>query len=82
MQLDKPSNYLFSDYVSYKDVFQKFKHLVLLKSDEMVSSQLHLSDELYLERLSKDEERTRAYYYCEEKDSYTLFTPYFPQVEQ
>ena len=82
MQLDKPSNYLFSDFVSYKDVYQKFKHLVILKSDEMAASQLHLSDVLFLEHLSKDEERMRAYYYCEEKDSYTLFTPYYPQVEQ
>ena len=76
MQLDKPSNFLFSDYVSPKIVHQKFKHLIMLKSDEAASAQLHLNDEIRLETLSKEPERLRAYYYSEESDTYTLFTPY------
>ena len=80
MQLDKPSNFMFLDYVSYKNVFQKFKHLIILKSEEMAASQLHLKDDLYIEHLNKDDERMRAYYYCEEKDTYTLFTPYYPII--
>lgn len=76
MQLDKPSNFLFSDYISPKMVYQKFKHLIMLKSDESVSAQLHLNDNIRLETLSKDLERLRAYYYSEESDTYTLFTPY------
>lgn len=76
MQLDKPSNFLFSDYVTPKMVFEKFKHLVMLRSEEVSSAILHLNDNIRLETLSKDTERLRAYYYAEESDSYTLFTPY------
>lgn len=76
MQLDKPSNFLFSDYVTPKMVFEKFKHLVMLRSEETASATLHLNDNIRLETLSKDTERLRAYYYAEESDSYTLFTPY------
>lgn len=76
MQLDKPSNFLFSDYISPKMVYQKFKHLIMLKSDEAASAQLHLNDNIRLETLSKDLERLRAYYYSEESDTFTLFTPY------
>lgn len=76
MQLDKPSNFLFSDYISPKMVYQKFKHLIMLKSDEAASAQLHLNDNIRLETLSKDLERLRAYYYSEGNDTYTLFTPY------
>lgn len=76
MQLDKPSNFLFSDYISPKMVYQKFKHLIMLKSDEASSANLHLNDNIRLETLGKDLERLRAYYYSEESDTYTLFTPY------
>lgn len=76
MQLEKPSNFLFMDYLSPKDLFQKFKHLVLLKSDDKAGMQMHLRDDVLLDQLSKDPERLRAYYYAEESDTYTLFTPY------
>lgn len=76
LQLEKISNFLFSDYLSHKDLFQKFKHLVLLRSDETTSMSLHLRDDIHLELLSKEAERLRAYYYSEEKDLYTLFTPF------
>ena len=76
MQLDKPSNFLFSDYVSPKFVYQKFKHLVMLKSEETASTVLNLNENIRLESLSRDAERLRAYYYSEESDTYTLFTPY------
>lgn len=78
IQLEKTANYLFTDYISHKELFQKFKHLILLKSDENAATQLHLRNDIRLEYLSKDEERLRAYYYAEESDSYTLFTPYMP----
>lgn len=78
IQLEKAANYLFADYISHKEMFKKFKHLVLLKSDENAATQLHLRNDIRLENLSKDEERLRAYYYAEESDTYTLFTPYMP----
>ena len=82
MQLDKPSNFLFSDYISSKLVYQKFKHLIMLKSDEAASSQLGLNDNVRLENLSRDLERLRAYYYAEESDTYTLFTPYMESSKE
>lgn len=78
LQIEKASNLLFEDYITPKVVFQKFKHLVLLKSDETAGVTLHLNDDIRLEKLSSDWERLRAYYYAEESDSYTLFTPYMP----
>lgn len=78
IQLEKSANYLFTDYISHKEMFKKFKHLILLKSDENAATQLHLRNDIRLENLSKDEERLRAYYYAEESDTYTLFTPYMP----
>lgn len=78
IQLEKAANYLFMDYISHKELFQKFKHLLLLKSDENAATQLHLQNDIRLENLSKEEERLRAYYYAEESDMYTLFTPYMP----
>ena len=78
IQLEKASNLLFEDYITPKMVFQKFKHLILLKSDETTGVTLHLNDDIRLEKLSDDLERLRAYYYAEESDSYTLFTPYMP----
>lgn len=78
LQLEKVSNLLFEDFITPKMVFQKFKHLVLLKSDDKNGVTLHLNDEIRLEKLSNDKERLRAYYYAEESDSYTLFTPYMP----
>lgn len=80
MQLEKASNFLFNDYLNPKDVYKKFKHLVLLKSDAATASQLHLDDEIRLEQLCKDEDRLRAYYYSEESDEYRLFTPYMPKI--
>lgn len=78
LQIEKASNLLFEDYITPKVVFQKFKHLVMLKSDETTGVTLHLNDDIRLEKLSSDWERLRAYYYAEESDSYTLFTPYMP----
>lgn len=78
LQIEKASNLLFEDYITPKVVFQKFKHLVMLRSDETTGVTLHLNDDIRLEKLSSDWERLRAYYYAEESDGYTLFTPYMP----
>lgn len=76
LQVEKPSNILFMDYISPKALYQKFKHLILLKSEERASSQLGLRDDIRLENLSREAERMRAYYYSEESDEYALFTPF------
>ena len=76
MQIDKPDKFLFDDYVTGKTVFAKFKHLIMLRSDENAINRLNLNDELALENLSSDPERLRAYYYNEATDTYVLLTPY------
>lgn len=76
LQIDKPKQLLFADYMSAKDFFNMFHHLVMLKSDENAVNTLGLSDDLRLENLSSDIERLRAVYYNETNNSYTLFTPF------
>ena len=78
LQIEKLSNLLFENNITPKFVFQKFKHLVMLKSDENYDVALHLNDDIHLEKLSSDRERLCAYYYAEESESFTLFTPYIP----
>ena len=76
LQIDKPKQLLFADYMSAKDFFNMFHHLIMLKSDENAVNTLGMSDDLRLENLSSDIERLRAFYYNEANDSYTLFTPF------
>ena len=76
LQIDKPKQLLFADYMSAKEFFNMFHHLVMLKSDENAVNTLGLSDDLKLENLSSDIERLRAIYYNETNNSYTLFTPF------
>jgi len=76
LQIDKPKQLLFADYMSARDFFNMFHHLIMLKSDENAVNTLGLSDDLRLENLSSDVERLRAIYYNETNNSYTLFTPF------
>lgn len=76
LQLDKPEKLLFEEYVTGKFVFEKFRHLIMLRSEENAINRLNLNDDIALENLSSDPERLRAIYYNETNDSYTLFTPY------
>lgn len=76
LQIDKPKQLLFSDYMSAKDFFNMFHHPIMLKSDENAVNSLGMSDDLKLENLSSDIERLRAIYYNETNNSYTLFTPF------
>lgn len=76
LQIDKPKQLLFADYMSARDFFNMFHHLVMLKSDDNAVNTLGLSDDLRLENLSSDVERLRAIYYNETNNSYTLFTPF------
>ena len=76
LQIDKPQNLLFSDYVSGKTLFKMFSHLVMLHSDNNALNNLNLSDDLRLGSLSRDVERLRAIYYNGVGQRYTLFTPF------
>lgn len=76
LQIDKPSQLLFSDYMTGKIFFSMFHHAVMLRSDAGAINSLGMSDDLKLENLSSDIERLRAIYYNEANDSYTLFSPF------
>ena len=76
MQIDKLDRFLFMDYPSRKDVFKKFKHIILLRSDDRTSQILSLADDCHPERLTDEETRLRGIYYNDDADSYTLFTPF------
>ena len=76
LQIDKPKQLLFADYMSARDFFNMFHHLIMLKSDENAINTLGMSDDMRLENLSSDIERLRAIYYNETNNSYTLFTPF------
>ena len=76
LQIDKPKQLLFADYMSARDFFNMFHHLIMLKSDDNAVNTLGMSDDLKLENLSSDIERLRAIYYNETNNSYTLFTPF------
>lgn len=76
LQIDKPSQLLFSDYMTGKIFFSMFHHVVMLRSDAGAVNSLGMSDDLKLENLSSDIERLRAIYYNEANDSYALFSPF------
>lgn len=76
LQIDKPAQLLFSDYMTGKIFFSMFHHVVMLRSDAGAVNSLGMSDDLKLENLSSDIERLRAIYYNEINNSYTLFTPF------
>ena len=76
LQVDKPDNLLFEDYVTSKFVFRKFRHLILLRSDEKVAMKLGLPDDIRLENLNSAPERLRAIYYADGDEGWTLFSPF------
>lgn len=76
LQVDKPSNLLFEDYVTSKFVFKKFRHLIMLKSDDKAALNLGLPDEIRLDTLNSEPERLRAIYYADGDDGWTLFSPF------
>lgn len=76
LQVDVPSKVLYEDYVNAKFIFGKFNHLVMFRSEEKAAAPLGLSDDIHLDQLPAEEERTRAIYYASDRDVYQMFTPY------
>lgn len=80
LQIDKPSNILFGDEYDV-DAANKFRHKVILRSENKFLNPLRFSKEIDVEVLSDEEERLRAYYYPDGDDP-VLFTPYqMPDTE-
>lgn len=76
LQVDVPSKVLYEDYVNAKFIFGKFNHLVMFRSEEKAAAPLGLNDDIHLDQLPAEEERTRAIYYASDRDVYQMFTPY------
>lgn len=76
LQVDKPGNILYEgDYG--QNATDKFRHKVMLRSENKYVQPLRLSKDIDVEALSDDETRRRAYYYPD--DGFPqLFTPYLP----
>lgn len=73
LQVDKPQNILFDDYdMSAAD---KFRHRVILKSENKHIQHFRFSHEIDVESLNDEMEHLRAYYYPD-GDEPVLFTPY------
>lgn len=76
LQVDKPDNLLFEEFVTSKFVLKKFRHLIMLRSDEKASMKLGIPDEIRLESLNSEPERLRAVYYADGDEGWTLFSPF------
>ena len=74
LQVDKPANILFEGEFG-RNATDKFRHKVILRSENKYLSAMRLSVEIDVEKLSDEEEHLRAYYYPEDGNP-QLFTPY------
>jgi hypothetical protein len=76
LQVDKLNNLLFQENIFYKFVIKKFRHLIMLRSDQRTASTLGLPEEIKIETLNSEPERLRAIYYADGDDGWTLFSPF------
>lgn len=82
IQVNKPDNLLFEEYVTGKFVLKKFRHLVMLRSDDKATMRLGVPNEIRLDKLNSKNERLRAIYYADGDDGWTLFSPFVkPNLE-
>lgn len=76
MQIDKLGNLLFEEYLAKKQLYSLFSHFLIHRSDEATSNAFDLRDNVRPENLTADEERLKAIYYNEERDTCVTFSPY------
>ena len=74
LQVDKPSNILFGDEYDVEAAL-KFRHKIILKSENKYLNPLRFSQDIDVEHLSDEEEHMRAFYYPDGYDP-MLFTPF------
>lgn len=74
LQVDKPGNILFEGDFGL-NATDKFRHKVILRSENKLLSPMRFSQDIDVESLSDEEEHLRAYYYPEGDDP-ILFTPF------
>lgn len=76
LQIDKPKQLLFADYFSQKDFYNMFRHLVILKCDDSINTELNISEDVNFDNLCSDNERLRAIYYNDANSKCVLFSPF------
>lgn len=76
MQIDKLGNLLFEEYIAKKQLYSLFSHFLIHRSDEATSNVFDLRDNVRPENLTADEERLKAIYYNEERDTCVTLSPY------
>ena len=76
MQIDKLGNLLFEEYIAKKQLYSLFSHFLIHRSDEATSNVFDLRDNVRPENLTADEERLKAIYYNEERDTCATLSPY------
>ena len=76
LQIDKPKQLLFADYMSQKDFYNMFRHLVILKCGDSINTELSISEDVNFDNLSSDNERLRALYYNDNNNKCLLFSPF------
>ena len=74
LQVDKPGNILFEGDFGL-NATDKFRHKVILRSENKLLSPMRFSQDIDVESLSDEEEHLRAYHYPEGDDP-ILFTPF------
>ena len=80
LMVDKPGNILFEGDL-YENDTDKFRHKIILRSENKFLAPMRFSQEIDVETLSDEEEHLRAFYYPEGDDP-VLFTPYqMPDTE-
>lgn len=75
MQVDKPGNIFFEGDYYNATTTEKFRHKIILRSENKFLQPMRMSEEIDVENLNEDEERLRAYYYPE-GEKIQLFTPF------
>ena len=84
MQLDRADNFYIANdgYLNSKNIYSRFCHLIILRSNEKDIPVLKLPDEMRPEMFEDNPERLRAYYYNEGSNRFNLFTPFMmPSIE-
>lgn len=76
LQIDKPKQLLFDDNLNSGDVFNMFRHFVILRCDNSNNNYFSITDDFDFENLSSDTERLRAIYYNDSNNTCYLFSPF------
>ena len=81
LQVKNPNSFLFPEdgRLQKKDLYEKCKHVILMRSEYTALSSLYISDDevgAAIPKLEDNPNRLRAYYYNEERDKYQLLTPF------